>query len=119
MTTLTEVALLVIDDRPPVLLIGEQVAPGLAIVPALDATDRYNGGWWLVHQASGRPLTSIATCPHCARLAAAKLAGIDWTRPALVLTADQAVRDLVTGDDFATVVRSCASAVTCEIPEGC
>ncbi|MEU7827326.1 hypothetical protein [Catellatospora sp. NPDC049133] len=120
MTTLTEVALVVRADRPPLRVIGEQAAPGLAVVAALDADDRYSGGWWLVHQASGWVLTSGATCAHCARRAAAELAAIDWTRPVGELTGDIWVQVAVTGNTPArAILRSCASAYTCEIPEGC
>lgn len=120
MSALTEVGLdLGGFARPRVAVMGEQAAPGLLIVPAVNAEDRYSGGWWLVHAASGRVLTGIPTCVHCARTAAGLLAGYDWTRPAPAVTADPQVQATVTGKQFVALVRSCASAYTCEIPEGC
>ncbi|MEV4417773.1 hypothetical protein [Catellatospora sp. NPDC049609] len=105
--------------RPRVPVMGEHTAPGLLIAPSVNADDRFSGGWWLVHADSGRVLTGVPTCVHCARTAAGLLAGHDWTRPALVLTADPAVQATVTGPEFVALVRGCASAYTCEIPEGC
>ncbi|MFC7246051.1 hypothetical protein ACFQO7_26540 [Catellatospora aurea] len=120
MSALTEVGLdLGGFARPRVPVMGEQAAPGLLIVPAVNAEYRYSGGWWLVHAESGRVLTAVPTCVHCARTGAGLLAGHDWTRPVLVLTADPAVQATVTGARFVALVRGCASAYTCEIPEGC
>ncbi|GAA1423099.1 hypothetical protein ACFQZ4_54380 [Catellatospora coxensis] len=119
MSAQTEIALKVTADRPPVRVFGEPVAPGLSIVPSVYADGRYGVGFLLAHEPSGCVLTAVPTCVHCARQAGARLAGFDWTRPAPQLITDQAVREAVTCSDLVTLLRGCASAYTCEIPEGC
>lgn len=64
-------------------------------------------------------LFAIATCVHCARQAAAKLTGIDWTRPVVELTCDEQVRAaLAAGYELAAILFGCTTGDTCQIPDG-
>uniref|UniRef100_UPI003F499400 hypothetical protein n=1 Tax=Actinoplanes sp. CA-084688 TaxID=3239901 RepID=UPI003F499400 len=85
------------DERTFVTLVGETIAPGLAIAPAI-RDGGFQGGWLLVHLASGMPLTPMAICLRCLRAAATKVtaaAAVDWTWHEDVLKVDPAARAVI------------------------
>lgn len=83
------------DGKVPTEVTGWQVAPGLAIGPALDEGKPRPNRYVLIHVPSGKTLGSVC-CYSCARIAArlAVANGIDWTRDEATVKADKQVRAL-------------------------
>lgn len=78
------------DTPVTITVIGERVAPGLAITPMLGADEDgkvfYLGGFQLVHTSSGRAISNgqLVTCLGCVERYAKTVTalGMDWTQTA-------------------------------------
>lgn len=109
------------DGKETVLkVIGEIVAPGLAITPMISADEDgavfYDGGFHVIHLASGKHLDNgqQVSCHGCITRYAKELAalGIDWTGPheriAGVLIANEQVAEALAA--AATALFGCDGA---------
>jgi hypothetical protein len=76
-------------------LMGELVAPGLAITPAVhDGT--FQGGWTFTHLPSGHCVVPRAMCLNCCRSMASSLATFGaWNRDADGVTGDDRAKPLI------------------------
>lgn len=103
-------------------VMGEVVAPGLAITPEIvadaDGNILYRGGFLLTHLSTGRRLNGGpwgGSCISCIRAFAKTVveSGIDWTRPRSELAALVAER----GDAIKSVLA--AAAEMCDANDYC
>ncbi|MEU4772932.1 hypothetical protein [Micromonospora sp. NPDC023644] len=107
------------QDRPDgpiteLAVIGETIAPGLAITPGIQEDGSLHGGWTITHLLSGRMVFTTSVCLTCLRIAARKLteSDIDWTRTMESLVADPVVLPLVRA--FAIAANACEGE-TCSV----
>ncbi|WP_346536987.1 hypothetical protein [Micromonospora sp. DPT] len=88
-------------------MVGEPLAPGLAITPAVH-TGGFTGGWTVTHTASGWSVTRSNVCLPCLRRAAQTLvnADVDWTRNRDTVIADP--NAVMASEDFTDLARDCS-----------
>lgn len=97
-------------------VVGEQVAPGLAITPTLNDDGLLAGLWALTHVGSGMAVAHRgAACLPCTRKVARSLVRrrFDWTHGLTQMRGDEAVKAaaLVAGQQMAKCLVNCATGM--------
>ena len=77
-------------------VMGEVIAPDLAVTPTIDKDNRYQGTFTVTHLPSGFAVVGDSGCISCARAAGAiaAMSGVDWSRDMTDIVADPAAKDV-------------------------